>query len=43
MTKVGSKISQLTDELDSINKILEEKMPKEEISKDNVTLLFTKQ
>ena len=43
ITKVKSKISELTDELDSINKILEEELSKEEISKDNVTLLFTKQ
>ena len=43
ITKVKSKISELTDELDSMNKILEEELSKEEISKDNVTLLFTKQ
>ena len=40
VTKVRSKFSELTDELDSIHKILEEEMSKEEIRKDNVTLLF---
>ena len=43
VTKVRSKFLELTDELDSINKILEEQMSKEEIRKDNITLLFAKQ